>query len=261
MKLVYLSILSLFSAFLSAQIAIYGDTRTNPETHRQVVTEMVKHQPKIVFHTGDLNSKGTRQREYDTFKEIISPLTQSALFYPAHGNHEKDLQLFLDNFPQLNGSSYYTVEHDGIRFIVLDSGQDLKPGSQEYKWLAAQLADQTASILILHHPVFSSGEHGDELGLQLFIPQLLEGSSVKAVFSGHDHNYERSHYKGIEYVVTGGGGAPLRESGTPNPYSVVFAKTNNYLIAEREGADLLFRVYDLGGNQLDNFYLKGCYKP
>jgi len=260
-KLVYLAILSLFSAFLSAQIAFYGDTRTNPETHRQIVAEIAKHQPRIVFHTGDLNSKGIRQREYDSFRDIISPLTQSALFYPARGNHEKDLQLFLENFPQLNGNSYYTVEYDGIRFIVLDSVQDLKPGSQQYKWLVTQLTNQTASILILHHPVFSSGEHGDELGLQLFLPKMLEGSGVKAVFCGHDHNYERSQYKGIEYVVTGGGGAPLREEGKPNPYSVVFAKTNNYLIAEREGSDLHLRVYDLGGDQLDSFYLKGCFEP
>ena len=257
MKLIYLSILLIFSAFLNAQIAIYGDTRTNPDTHRLVVAEIAKHQPKIVFHTGDLNSKGIKQSEYDTFKEITSPLCQSALFYPARGNHEKDLQLFLQNFPRLQGKSNYTVDYEGIRFIILDSVQDLKPGSVQYKWLDSILKDQTPSILIMHHPVFSSGEHGDELGLQLFIPQLLEGSAVKAVFSGHDHNYERSHFKGIEYIVTGGGGAPLREAKQPNPYSLIFNKTNHYLIAEPKGTELECRVYDLEGKVLDSFSLKG----
>ncbi len=261
LKLVYLSILLLCSAFLNAQIAFYGDTRTHPETHRLVVTEIAKHHPQMVFHTGDLNSKGTKQSEYDTFKEIISPLSKSASFYPARGNHEKDLTLFLQNFPKLEGSSYYTVQNEGIRFIILDSVQDLKPGSVQYRWLSKVLETKLPSILILHHPVFSSGEHGDELGLQLYLPRLLEGKDVLAVLSGHDHNYERSSYKGITYLVTGGGGAPLRESDNNNPYSLKFIKTNHFLIAQRVGDTLQFSVYGLEGDILDSFTIAGFREP
>jgi hypothetical protein len=32
---------------------------------------------------------------------------------------------------------------------------------------------------------------------------------VDAVFSGHNHIFERYLYNGIHYLVTGGGGAPL----------------------------------------------------
>ena len=243
-------------ASLEARFAIYGDTRSSPEIHQQVVQQIVLHKPEATFHTGDLNSSGKTQKEYDNFLQIISPLCQISRFSPARGNHEKDLSLFLQNFPFLNGSSYYTVYQDSIRFIILDSVLDLSPGSEQFNWLQKQLKEDIPTLLILHHPVFSSGEHSDELGLQLFLPELLQKSSVKAVFSAHDHNYERSEFKGITYIVTGGGGAPLREKEHANPYSLVFIKTHHYLIGEREGKSIIFKVYNLDNKILDSFTLK-----
>jgi len=243
-------------ASLEARFAIYGDTRSSPEIHQQVVQQIVLHQPEATFHTGDLNSSGKTQKEYDNFLQIISPLCQISRFFPARGNHEKDLSLFLQNFPFLNGSSYYTVYQDSIRFIILDSVLDLSPGSEQFNWLQKQLKEDIPTLLILHHPVFSSGEHSDELGLQLFLPELLQKSSVKAVFSAHDHNYERSEFKGITYIVTGGGGAPLREKEHANPYSLVFIKTHHYLIGEREGKSIIFKVYNLDNKILDSFTIK-----
>jgi len=260
-KLGYLILLLVVTTLLNAQIVIYGDTRTHPDTHQKIVAEIVKHHPSIVSHTGDLNSRGLLQSEYDTFKEIISPLTQTAAFYPARGNHEKNLKVFLHNFPQLQGSSYYTVDYDGIRFIVLDSVQDLKPESAQYKWLAGLLDKRVPSILILHHPIFSSGEHGDKLGLQLYLPRLLDRKEVLAVFSGHDHDYERSIYKGVNYVVTGGGGAPLRNAKSHNIFSVKFVETNHFIYAQRAGQVLKFTVYDLQGEILDSFEVSGFTKP
>ena len=189
--------------------------------------------------------------------QIISPISQSAPFFPARGNHEKDLALFLQNFPYLNGSSYYTVFQDGIRFIILDSVLELSPGSEQFSWLQKQLKEDIPSMLILHHPVFSSGEHNDELGLQLILPELLQNTSVKAVFSAHDHNYERSEFKGITYIVTGGGGAPLRENVHENPYSLVFVKTHHYLIGEREDKSIIFKVFNLDDELIDSFTING----
>jgi len=242
---------------LHAQIAIYGDTRSNPDTHRKVVAAMTKHEFKIAFHAGDLNSYGTQQKEYDLFHQITAPLTDKCTLWPARGNHEGNLELFLKNFPALKGKSYYTVRHDGIRFIILDSVQSLKPGSEQYKWLAGTLADSLASIIIMHHPVFSSGANGDGLGLQQFLPNLLQKWNVKAVFCAHDHHYERSVFKGISYIVTGGGGAPLREPKHDNSYSLVFVQNYQFIIANRKGDAMQFTVYGLDDRILDSFTLKG----
>ena len=82
---------------------------------------------------------------------------------------------------------------------------------------------------MFHRPVFSAGSHGSWLvGRESWVP-LFDKYGVDAVFSGHEHDYERSkpinytasmtssqesYTKGTMYVVSGGWGAPLRESGS-----------------------------------------------
>jgi predicted phosphodiesterase len=246
-------LLALAANALFAQIAIFGDTRSDPEIHRKAILKIAAHKPKIAFHTGDLNAYGTRQSEYDKFNEINKPLTDICPIWPAKGNHERSEELFLSNFPKLGGKTYYSLVFDGIRFIVLDSTAPIKPGSEQYLWLQKALSDSLPGILLLHHPVFSSGYHGDTLGLQFFLPGLLENSNIKIVFSGHDHNYERSVFKGITYIVTGGGGAPLRDENHANKYSIIFDKCNHYIIANRQDGRLVFKVYDLEDKLLDSF--------
>ena len=46
-----LTLLCLWVGSVYAQIAIYGDTRSNETTHRQVVQAIAAHKPKIAFHT------------------------------------------------------------------------------------------------------------------------------------------------------------------------------------------------------------------
>lgn len=240
--------------YLGAEtMAIYGDTRTNSEIHSQVVLEIAGWKPGIAFHSGDLSQRGQTQAEYDRWKSISAPLSELCRIYPAKGNHERDRELFLANFPYLNGSSWYSLEQDSIKFVVLDSTEDLSPGSPQYQYLALQLAQTGLPIvIIMHHPVFSSGEHGDELSLGLFLPGLFEDSRVKLVISGHEHSYERLEYGGISYLVSGGGGAPLRDAATEHPYSKIFVKKHNYIIAQRDKDELFISVYSLGRELIES---------
>jgi len=252
-----LALIALLLSGLSARIAIYGDTRGDDATHALVVIAISTFAPDLVFHTGDLSSKGKSAAEYDNFKAIIKDLGKTE-FYPVRGNHERDEQLFLSSFPQLQSSTRYLLERDSLVFIALDSTLELKPGSDQLNWLREQLAkhhDQ-AVILLLHHPVFSSGAHGDELGLGVWLPTLLEGSSVIAVISGHEHSYERSAYQGIYYLVSGGGGSPFREKRNPNPHSKVFVISHHFIVMDRQGPILEVRVLKPDLTELDSFEIK-----
>lgn len=255
MKHFKLLLLILLPSLLSARIAIYSDTQYNDAVHSQIVEAAVAQKPDLAVICGDLSTKGRSQEDYDNWKQIAAPLLNLCPVYPARGNHDKDLALFLANFPALGGNAYYTVEHDSLLLVILDSNQDLRPGSPQYLWLKAMLQKDLPALLFMHHPVFSSGMHGDELGLQLFLPALLEGSSVRAVFSGHDHSYERSVYQGISYIVSGGAGGKLRGKKNANPYRKIFKSKHHFLIGERRGEQLGFRVFDLKGKLLDRFSL------
>ncbi len=43
------------------------------------------------------------------------------------------------------------------------------------------------------------------------MPLFEAASKVKFVFGGHVHSYERFRMNGINYIVTGGGGAPVEK--------------------------------------------------
>ncbi len=84
--------------------------------HQQIVQQIVSRKPEAVFHTGDLNSSGKTQKEYDNFLQIISPISQSARFFPARGNHEKDLYFISAEFSLFKRQFLFiTVLQDGIR--------------------------------------------------------------------------------------------------------------------------------------------------
>jgi len=268
LKLLILCATALLITTLSARIVIYGDTRTGDDIHARIAQKIGAENPGIVFHTGDLVSKGEQQHEYDRFHQISQPIYDKAQFFPAKGNHERSSDLFLANFPQLKGkkclvekdspaSTYYCVKHDSINFIILDTTQKISPGSDQYKWLEAVLdqAPTQPTIIIQHHPIFSSGKHGDELGLSFFQPALLARYNVLAVFAGHDHCYERSLYKGISYVTTGGGGAPLYDQNSRNDHSKIFLKTHHYCILERTGKEIKVQVIALESDPIDSFTL------
>ncbi|MDP2174117.1 MAG: metallophosphoesterase [Candidatus Cloacimonadaceae bacterium] len=249
--------LLLLTGLLNAKIAIYGDTRTNDDVHRQIVNAITAHEPHIAFHTGDLGTNGLSQEEYDNFFRISEPLIEYCAIHPAKGNHERDAALFLRNFPSIGARTYYSVSYDKMLFILLDSTIDINPGSIQYSWLQKELAENQhlPAIIILHHPIFSSGAHGDALGLGLFLPTLFAKHNVRAVFNGHDHNYERSKHNGITYVSTGGGGAPLRDARHDNPHSIVFRKEYHYCIGKRDEDILSVDVYAPTGEVLDSFLI------
>ena len=67
--------------------------------------------------------------------------------------------------------------------------------------------------MFFQRPPYSSSEHGSDLVVREDLEAILARYGVALVFSGHDHDYERTvQIKGVTYVVTGGGGKDLYEA-------------------------------------------------
>lgn len=239
---------------ISADIAIYGDTQAQEDIHRGIIGSIVKHSPSMAFHTGDLTLRGSDQEHYDKFFAISEPLLDICPIHPAKGNHDRSRELFLANFPDIGDETYYSVEHDSLLFIILDSTEDLKPRSEQYLWLQKMLGSEGcgAKIVILHHPILSSGYKPGESGLELFLLSMFEDTGVVAVFSGHHHNYERLEYNGITCIVTGGGGGKLLTEHHPRPESQTLRIAHNYVILSRRGNELTCTAHGLEGEVLDS---------
>lgn len=235
--------------------AFFSDCQSAHQVHAQVVCKLVEFQPSTIFIGGDITQNGSRQEEFDRFFEVMQPLTGMAEIFPAMGNHDRDKDLFLKSFPQVDSLTYYSVEREGVVWIILNSNLKLAPGSAQYNWLVQNLEAnrERTAVIVMHHPVYSSGPHGDEKGFNMLFPALFKRYSVAAVFSGHDHHYERSVRDEIAYVVFGGGGFKLYDSVSRNDFSVVTKKTHGFLIFEAENDVMNVRAYDLDGSVIDSF--------
>ena len=78
----------------------------------------------------------------------------------------------------------------------------------QWEWLDDELAASVNQwkVVLLHHPLYSSGRHGSTYGARELLEPILRRHHVDLVLAGHDHDYERTHpLHGITHVVSGGG--------------------------------------------------------
>jgi acid phosphatase type 7 len=244
------------------KIVVYGDTRTHQDIHQRIVDTFMQLEPIAVFHTGDLVANGHNSQQWELFNRVTADMRSKTEFYPALGNHEGNSKLYFDNFQLPNNERWYSVRKNNIHFIILDTNTSLKPDSEQYQWLIQDLKsigpDIKFTVGIFHHPPFSTGKHPQDVkGLRSTILPLFEQYGVDVVFSGHDHNYERSLYNGIYYIVAGGGGAPLYKQKKSSPYSQVFFSTYHFCVLTIQDDRLNVEVLGEDMAVLDKFAIQG----
>jgi hypothetical protein len=127
-------------------------------------------------------------------------------FYAALGNHDNQENRFYKPW-NMNGERYYTFTKKNVRFFVLDS--DYLDRKQQ-DWIESELkgSNDDWKVVYFHHPLYSSGgRHGSEVDLRVILEPLFIKYGVNAVFSGHDHVYERiKPQHDIYYFVSGSAG-------------------------------------------------------
>jgi hypothetical protein len=162
---------------------------------------------------------------------------QKARTRPTPGNHDyrvPDASSYFDYFGPAageRGKGWYAYELGGWRVYALNSNVAADSGSEQSRWLRADLAMHPRRCVLAywHHPRFSSGPHGSSTRTAALYQALYDaGADVLVV--GHDHDYERfspqspagaaDSARGIREFVVGSGGGELYRFGTPQPNSV-----------------------------------------
>ena len=244
-------------------LVAYGDTRTNANDHLAVVNRIIEHEPDLVIHSGDLVDNGNVLSQWDIFFDTTRDLMKNVPLYPALGNHEQNAQNYYDLFyPPAGGGKdnkqWYSFDYGNAHFVCLDS--DVRYSTDQIAWLEtdlARVADRVQWIFVnFHHPPHSSGSHGSEYATMPKWIDAFERYGVDIVFNGHDHHYERSLNNDIWYIVTGGGGAPLRAvNQKPNPYQVYAERTLHFCKLQIDGAQLSFEMIRADGTIADTFIM------
>ena len=219
----------------------YGDTRftnpadyldANPEARQALVRKIADEKPSVLLINGDLPYHGGDANDYVEYQRETQPWRQEGIrIFPALGNHElyhpRDqngcntcLENWWNTFPELRGRHWYSVRFGEVYIITLDSNLELTPGSEQSQWLAEQLNGLPKDVLYvfisLHYPpiadpVHLSTSHNARPNEQALAQQLEEAArritAKIIVIAGHIHNYERFQRGGVDYLVSGGGGA------------------------------------------------------
>ena len=146
--------------------------------------------------------------------------------FPSPGNHDyatKGAPGYYDYFgaaagPQRRGYYSFSVG----KWLVISLNSNLRPPEMETQitWLKAELERNKApcTLAYWHHPVFSSGGHGDDLRMAEAW-KVLMAANAELVLAGHDHDYERfapldaagnrDDAHGLRQFVVGTGGTNL----------------------------------------------------
>jgi 3',5'-cyclic AMP phosphodiesterase CpdA len=213
---------------------VFGDNRggqdgRQPAVFAALVQKMAALNPDFVVGTGDYIYGAGSQRalsdQWNDFFRAMAPLQahRRTYFAPATGNHEISGGVGRKLFRQYFERFYFSFDWGGSHFIILDTevpGQESRIAGEQLDWLKRALpASQRAAhtFVALHRPLFPVGPHkGDSLDKY---PQERDGlhalfvrHNVTCVFEGHEHLYRRQTRDGVEYIITGGGGAPLYAS-------------------------------------------------
>jgi hypothetical protein len=218
------------------RFAVYGDCRTGHQNHTNIIAAMRSQGPAFVLNTGDLVENGSSAADWETFFGIISPIANNTPYWPCPGNHDLPPDLYTKYFSLPGNEMYYSFDCGGAHFISLDSAGDLTDGSAQLEWLEADLEASAArdwKFVFLHYPLYSSAlGHGSNLALRALLDPLFVRHGVSAVFAGHDHDYEHADPgNGVQYFVTGGGGAPLGPSGKAG-FTVYSESAFHYIIVD-----------------------------
>ncbi len=244
----------------SFRFAAYGDSRTQSAVHAAVVSAILASAPRFVLHTGDFVSSGKKDSYWQTeFFDPAQPMISRLTLFPIQGNHEGNSALYYQYFdPPDGGGDYnerwYSFDYGNAHFVAVDTQTSFSPGSAEYNWLVSDLASNSAKWLFVfqHYPAYSSGDHGGDAKVQTYLVPLYEQYGVDMVFCGHDHIYERSLKDGVQYVVTGGGGAPLYEVDlSPNPYQVYAHSLHHHCTIDISGSTATLRAVANDGSVFD----------
>lgn len=235
------------------KIVIYGDVRSGYLTHKKIADMIYNEKPDMVLFTGDIASNSRNYIHYLQFTLFEKKLWDNAEYYPVRGNHESTYWLYDLFFELPNNSTYYSFDRMGMHFIVLECWDVFNPlDEKQLAWLKEDLAknDGKPISVAMHVPLFTSGKY--EPYDAPYLLELFDKYNVLFVFSAHVHSYERSLYKGTNYVVTAGGGAPLYPVTRDNPYKIFRQNIHHYTVLEKKDDVYTLRAIDINGNEIDN---------
>jgi hypothetical protein len=202
-----------------------GDIARCPGPNAEITAALLDGIGGTVFAAGDNAYEDGTATEYAQCYDATWG-RHKARTRPSPGNHDyhssgaAPYYAYFGEAAGPAGRGYYSFDLGAWHVISLNSNVAADAGSAQVQWLRANLAANPTrcAVAYWHHPVFSSGYHGNNSKMRE-IWRVLDSAGVDLVIVGHDHDYERfapqdylgnADPNGVRQIVVGTGGAALR---------------------------------------------------
>ena len=191
-----------------------GGYEHDVNSFRQAVKQVNALKPDFVLICGDLVDNAD-EKSFADFNNIKAGFTVPCYCVP--GNHDvrnEPTRESLKYYRKVVGKDYYSFEHKGYTFIIVNTQLWKAPVQGESEkhdgWFKAIL--KTASekkhriFIVGHYPLFVRKPDEDEEYMNLPLEKrkellgLFEKRNVVAVLGGHSHKLIINDYKGIQLV-------------------------------------------------------------
>lgn len=250
-------------------ILVVGDTGAGTTAQAQIASLLLAHQKAsgstTFIHLGDLiYPRGDFTRTGNAlYTKYYQPLEDAGMkLYPVLGNHD-----VVDGFNP-KALDFYQIPNRYYQFS-LSKGKttidcfgidtNIFNDTAQQQWLNQALKQSQAQWKIVygHHPMVSSGQHGDNATLNKYLKPLLAKYQVDLYLAGHEHDYERFNpINGTVHIVSGGGGAYLRKFKRQALQSAARISTHHFLHLMVNQDTLAGKAIDHTGKVIDQFSIQ-----
>jgi hypothetical protein len=246
----------------AVRFVAFGDSGGGGADQRAVTAQLTTVPFDFMIHLGDIAyESGTRAQLESTFFQMYAGLLEHFAVFPVSGNHEYETEgaapfreafVLPENGAPAGIERWYSYDWGGVHLVALDSE---RTGAAQAAWLDADLAANRLpwTIVYIHRPPFSSGDHGSDGDVQRYFVPVLVKHRVALVLSGHDHHYERTTAQsGVTYVVSGGGGRGTRDVGRSS-FTAFSESVCHFVFVTIEADRLTGHAIDGVGQEFDSF--------
>jgi len=184
------------------------------ESFRQAVRQVNQIKPDFAVICGDLVHTAS-ESSFADFKKVLSEFQVPC--YCAPGNHDVGGPLDqqkLQRYRETMGRDYYSFEHHGYTFIVVNTQlwkSPVEPETSKHdSWFAGKLAtasDNSSSIFVVgHHPLFLADVDEKEAYFNIAPPRrkeilgLFRRHGVVAMLTGHTHRLCDNQHQGVFFL-------------------------------------------------------------
>jgi predicted MPP superfamily phosphohydrolase len=243
----------------SVRFAVIGDSGTGDKEQYEVAKEMEAYQQSVKFDFvimlgdniyGGHSPSDFKRKFEDPYKSLLDA---GVKFYASLGNHDDpNIERLYKPF-NMDGERYHSFKKGNVQFFALDSTY---MDAKQMTWLEQNLRSSNAQwkICYFHHPLYNDGKsHGPDLDLRNQLTPLLKNYGVNAVFSGHEHAYERIKPEdGIYYFILGSSGKLVRDDfHRKDVMQTSFDQDRTFMLVEIVGDKLSFQTISRRGETVD----------